>query len=155
MKKIGEFTARGSLQNGSNFKINLFDGRFDTAHKIVDFKISTDNVTDVQATAAKVTMTRKLPSRGELWDWGDNNEIAWAFAKIGAGTSQVSHDVDYYIDPENLLVEDCWVQVYTSDAATDNVNYMITFEKYEISEALGATSMARDRSGSSGSNWIQ
>ena len=38
MKKIGEYTVRGRLAAQETAKIQLFDGRFDTAYKIKDFK---------------------------------------------------------------------------------------------------------------------
>ena len=39
MKKIGSYTHRGNLLEGTSEKITLFDGKFDTAYVITGFKV--------------------------------------------------------------------------------------------------------------------
>ena len=76
--------------------------------------------------------------------WDDNNEIAWAFME---DTLYVRD----FVDPDNLIVEDCYVSVY-SGAGSGSINYMIEFEKYDISEYQGVLSMVRASSQGEPSN---
>ena len=82
---------------------------------------------------------------GEQWNWGSNLQIGWAFAKIGSGTSQLSDDRFNMIDPENLVVEDLFIQGFSSDGTGQKINYLIEMEKYDFSESLGVLAMVRNR----------
>ena len=50
-----------------------------------------------------------------------------------------------------MIVEDLWV--YARQNGSKDVNYLITMDKYDITEAHGAVTMGQDRSANSGSNW--
>ena len=39
MKKIGEYSSKGTIASGVETKILLFDGRFDTGYKLTKFMI--------------------------------------------------------------------------------------------------------------------
>ena len=49
------------------------------------------------------------------------------------------------IDPENLVVEDLFIQGFSSDGSGQEINYMIEMEKYDFSESLGVLAMVRNR----------
>ena len=57
------------------------------------------------------------------------------------------------VDPENLVVEDLWVYVRGSQDAA-NISYMIVLDKYDITDAMGAVTMAKDRANDSEGQWI-
>ena len=80
MKKIGEYTVRGQMDAENTFnKIQLFDGRFDTAYKVISFEVAPyDTKTAGNDVAAKLCTDDGALADGALWDWSDNREIAWA-----------------------------------------------------------------------------
>ena len=148
MKKIGEYTVRGtflSSDNGSK-KIDLFDGRFDTAYRVKSFKISIANRA-VTSTQVAQGMLGTEPGLGPtVWDWSDNSQIAWACVQADANAGTIAWQAnDTVIDPDNLIVEDLYFYAYVY-AFTIDVNYQIELEKYDIAEWQGALSMVRNRS---------
>ena len=74
----------------------------------------------------------------------DDNQIAWAGAN--GDTDSLPTNVAI-IDPDNLVIEDLYVYVRIRGTSSDPVNYLVTMEKYEISDWQGALSMARERAG--------
>jgi len=148
MKKIGEYTIRGmsnetQSESGSPRRITLFDGRFDTAYRVVEFQIWGATY----ASSTHPDCVGKLGTTGDLEEQsidfmnaGDNREIAWAGT---AGSTDSWNTVAAIIDPDNLIVEDLFVYVRNvSDA--ENINYLIKMEKYEIDEWRGALAMVRN-----------
>jgi hypothetical protein len=140
MKKIGEYTAKGQFTSpdtgGAEHMINLFDGRFDTAYKIIKFEIMTqDPIFNNIEYTAKLT-TQSTTSR--LFNWANNDQIAWAF---GEDTITGFKSV---VDPDNMVVEDLFV--YAATSSSTDINYMITMEKYEINDWRGALAMVRNSS---------
>ena len=151
MKKIGTYTVRGSifdpnsgLLDGVEEKIQLFDGRFDTAYKIVDFKIATGDASDPDLTGRVATEPNLDKAIQHFWNWSDQRQIAWATSN--GSTDVFSYDFQNYIDEDNLIVEDCYVSFRFVSSNTNRANYMITFEKYDISDSLGVLTMIRNRS---------
>ena len=49
------------------------------------------------------------------------------------------------MDPENLIIEDLFIYAAINTTADVNINYLITMEKYEISDWQGALAMATER----------
>jgi len=142
MKKIGEYTARGRvlpLTDGSlpTKRITLFDGRFDTGYRVVNFQVlpgdptaASEDVVGVlatEATAATVT-----------WDLSDQRQIAWAGNKNDASSSTQMN----VIDPDNFIIEDLYFQ--GSNADSESINYIITMEKYDTTDWMGALTMVRN-----------
>lgn len=139
MKKIGEYTMRGSFPTNTENRITLFDGKFDTGWKIVKFECAAVDGTSAADAYAKLT-TEALGTGARVWNWEDNREIAWASAnQITTGVRETYSNVD----PENLVVEDLFVTV--EDNNDGSVNYMITMEKYEFSDWTGALAMVRNK----------
>ena len=142
MKKVGElYTARGQVPvNTVNHRIQLFDGRFDTAYRIVGFTIvdgaplENHEFQGVLATAEMTVATS--------FDFSDNIEIGWA---LWNGPNVYSGPLETWIDPDNMVIEDLY---FTNRGGTDAtfLNYMITMQKYDIDEWQGALSMVRNRS---------
>ncbi len=140
MKKIGEYTAKGQFTSpgttGAEERITLFDGRFDTGFRVVDFQIMTGDpmFDNIEFTAKLSTVS----SDSRLFNWGDNDQVAWAF-----GEDTIT-GFKGLVDPDNLIVEDLFV--YAASTSAVEINYMIKMEKYEFSEWKGALAMVRNRS---------
>ena len=145
MKKVGEYTARGQFLEGTIKKIILFDGQFDTAYKVTGFEIWAGDISsgnnDVAAKLSTVNVGA-MPSSGDMMNAADNREIAWASHEVdnALGTGN-SFNV---IDRDNLIVEDLFI--WAKNSASDPINYLIEFEKYDISDWRGALAMVRNRS---------
>ncbi len=149
MKKIGEYTARGQLTENESeasdgVRITLFDGRFDTAYRVTSFRIwgsdwSGSTTPDV---IGKLATVRGLSdAAADFMNAGDQREIAWAG---GNGASDLLIVGDSIIDPDNMVVEDLFI--YARGATdTADVNYLITMDKYDITDWQGALAMVRNR----------
>ncbi len=141
MKKIGEYTAKGQIAHNTEQRIILFDGKFDTAYKVVGFTVVGAAVKSADNACGKLTTEPDPTGDPGVWDWGSNIEIAWS------GTYAVSDGIggsDDYVDEDNLVVEDLYISALNS--ANNPVNYMIHMEKYDISDSRGALAMVRNRS---------
>ena len=150
MKKIGMYTARGVVSQdetgaGEPQMISLFDGRFDTAMRVIEFHIWSTNY----ASGANADVVGKLSKNGigttgsvDFMRADDDNQIAWAG---GNGATNMLSNVPSIIDPDNLIVEDLYVYARTSGTTSNPINYFVVMEKYQISESEGALLMARDR----------
>lgn len=142
MKKLGSlYTVRGQVPvNTVNHRIQLFDGRFDTAFRIVEFSIA--DASPLSNNEFQGVVATDEMSVATSFDWSDNIEIAWALwhAPTAGSGPKVS-----WVDPDNLVVQDLYL---TNRGGTDNtnLNYMIRLQKYDISEWRGALSMVRNRS---------
>lgn len=151
MKKIGTYTVRGSIADldnglidGVEEKINLFDGRFDTAYKVVSFIATTGDASQQDITARLCTEPNIDSAIVNFWNWGDQRQIAWA-ANNGS-TDIFSTDNQSFVDPDNLIVEDLFVSFRFTSSDTNRVNYMITMDKYDITDSRGALAMVRNKS---------
>ena len=142
MKKIGEYTARGSIDRELGLeRITLFDGRFDTAYRVVSIKCTVADLSSANE-AYLVCSTEPTGISADLWDWGSNIQMAWAYFKTSLGANE-GGTFFFNVDEDNLVIEDLYLQA-TSDAG--DINYEIAMEKYDISESRGALAMVRNRS---------
>jgi hypothetical protein len=143
VKKIGEYTIRGKMAEGVEEKLQLFDGRFDTAYKVVDIKIASSDVGssgDDCVIRLSTESIGQMPASGEsMIDFSDNRQIAWCgFAAQANGFDNVVP----IIDTDNLIVEDLFISGQAG--STHPINYMIFLEKYDITEWQGALAMVRN-----------
>ena len=152
MKKIGEYTARGIVSEseteaGTPQKIPLFDGSFETAYRITGFQIWGSDMTSSNTIAAGKLSKNDNGStaRTSFFRADDDNQIAWAVtvATTDGGTSGGFGD-PAIIDLDNLVVEDLYVYV-RGNSNTTPINYIVTMDKYQITDWQGALTMARDR----------
>ena len=141
MKKIGEYTARGQMEESTEVKIQLFDGRFDTAYKVVDVRALSGDVGssgDDGSVRLSTAPIGPMPTSGDMIDFSDNRQIAWAGFN---GASNGFDAAPAVIDPDNLVVEDLYIS--GQHGGSDPINYIIYMEKYDISEWQGALAMVR------------
>lgn len=152
MKKIGDiYTARGRItenesEAGNPARIILFDGRFDTAYKIESFRIWSSSVSGSEPyVVGKLSTSDNLTNVQAVgfFNAADSREIAWS---VSAGaTDGGQHTLgDFIIDPDNLVVEDLYVYGRANSDLTP-INYLITMQKYDITDWEGALTMAKDR----------
>jgi len=142
MKKIGEYTCKGKVDSRQPTRIQLFDGRFDTAFVIKKFETCNENPNLAQEWRALISTQATAAGAPPTFDWSDNTQLAWSWGG-GSGTSATFSMIGV-TDPENLVVQDIWI--IADESATDQVNYMIQMEKYDISDARGALAMVANYS---------
>jgi len=141
MKKIDTYTARGIVDHQSTQRIKLFDGKFDTGYRVVGFKVAPSNVTG-NVSCTGILFTDDDGSTSDAFNWADNIQIAWAGTRGDFNDGlQAGFEA---IDDDNLIVEDLFIRCHGSDAAP--INYMITLEKYSITDWQGALAMVRSQS---------
>ena len=89
-------------------KIQLFDGCFDTAFRVIQFIVAPQTITgnSNESITAKLTTEPKALMGGSLtqgdWNWYDNREIGWA--SWTQYTSNQPRGMNAIIDPENLII---------------------------------------------------
>jgi len=137
MKSERIYTQRGRVLAGEVEKITLFDGKYNTAFRILDFTVCPQDISTSENVSMKV-MTEKL-DHSAVWFWARTSEIAWAL--FDRATS-VSPGLFAKFDKDALIVEDLFLDA-TADSG-EYVNYMITLEKVSMSEWLGALAMVRN-----------
>jgi len=151
-KYIGEYTARGIVSEadteaGTPQKVMLFDGKFNTAYKVIDFKIWSSNFSGSSGPDCVGKLSKNAlgtTSATNFMRADDDNQIAWA-ASAGSGDGGLGFGEGPILDPDNLIVEDLYVYARSAGASSNVINYLIVLEKYQIDEWKGALAMARDR----------
>ena len=149
MKKIGSYTARGLITPGSTSvgltkKINLFDGKFDTAYKITKFELLFADPDNTSNDVYGILITEDLYSGTDAtFDFAESRQLGWASAANVYNEAGTPAQPFNLIDRDNLVVEDLFVYARTG-TTTAGINYYIEFDKYDISEGLGALTMVRN-----------
>ena len=115
MKKIGEYTVRGSAADNEVTRIKLFDGRFDTAYRVVKFVVAGLDMTSTSQTDVNGSLGTTEDAPGSSWNWGDNRQIGWASLR-GIEAAAVG-DPFNLIDKDNLVVEDLFFYVNGNGSA--------------------------------------
>jgi len=140
VKKIGEYTARGKVLDDVVKRITLFDGRFDTGYKIVKFLVLPDTPTDSTIDVVGVLATESAAATS-AWDLSDTRQIAWASSRGGRSAPE---DGLATVDPDNFIIEDLFFHGDNTDGELTSINYIITMEKYETTDWMGALTMVRN-----------
>ena len=159
-KYIGSFTCRGSateteVETNGPIRIRLFDGKFDTAYRVREFYVfaaTWSSSTTPDCVGKLSTSPNSLDTPVNFMDASDSRAIAWSGTSGGLDTAP-SGSPFTIVDPENLVVEDLWVYVRGSQDAA-NISYMVVLDKYDITDAMGAVTMAKDRANDSEGQWI-
>ncbi len=144
MKKIGEYTARGQVTHADVQKLELFDGRFDTGYRVTSFIIYPSGNSSTQDCAGILATDSGTLAGNTGANFSDQSQIAWSNVNVEVNYS--ASPANTIIDPDNLIVEDLYIQGQSNAGAGNVINYMITFEKYDITDWQGALAMVRNRS---------
>jgi hypothetical protein len=142
-QKIGDIiTMRGQIAENVNGKeLQIFDGRFDTGYRILEFYIAPSNPTAANEIIAKLHTSSTTPSIA-VWNWSDVQEIAWA--SWGISTSGSGADF-FLLDHDNMIIENLYISSYNTVEAGE-LNYYITLQKYKISAWDGALNLVTNLS---------
>ena len=143
MKKIGElYTLTGKMPvNTPNFRVPLFDGRFDTGFRVESLEI-VDSLPISQNVEFQMIVSTDELVDAVTFNFGDQTQIAWA---LWNSPNVYSGPKVEWVDPDNLAVEDLFLSLRGGSDNTD-CNYIIKMQKYEFSEWRGALAMVRANS---------
>jgi hypothetical protein len=135
-KKIGEIVLIGSINTntyqGSENRLQLFDGKFNTGYRIISFDITPVVVIGSQEHTS-VLSTEPNSTLGQ-WDFRDVEQVAWAAWNVPTTSRHGKYD---FVRPDNMIIEDLWINGYAGGEAV-GMNYMIILEKYQFSDWMGA-----------------
>ncbi len=147
MKKIGSYTTRGILPTSDSdaFKIQLFDGRFDTGYRITKFDIAIANRDNASTVIASAKLMTEPDNNNLFWNWAKPTQIAWASCSWD-GNDRYAVVKENYIDPDNMIVEDLYIGMHAYADEGKDVNYIIEMDKYEMTDWKGALAMVRNAS---------
>ena len=146
MKRVkgGTKIVRGQINagtyNGNQNRIQLFDGKFTTGYRVVEFKVMDNSPTGNYEHIAK--LSTKPKSGIAFADFGDVEVIAYAGWAISNSANGFEGEL---IVDDNMVIEDLWISDY-STADNRTVNYYIVLEKYEFTAWDGAGTMVRNQS---------
>ena len=145
--KDGRKVMRGQIDTGTYGgnanHIQLFDGKFTTGYKIVEFVIAPHDPQNSQEFTAK--LTTQPDNDVSDWNWGDVQQVAWASIFVPTPTSGTG-TYPNLIDEEAMIVQDLWISAYTTGTSPTELNYYIVLEKYEFTAWDGAATMVRNLS---------
>ena len=143
MKFLSNYTVRGKLDTASVERIQLFDGRFDTGFRITSFRVWPKNAGPTGDVSGILATDEDAITGSTGNDAGDQRQIAWASTFVGGTAAFEFGEGMSILDPDNMIIEDLYIQLRGNDSEG---NYLITMEKYDISEWQGALSMVRNSS---------
>ena len=143
MKKIGTYTMKGNFDpDTGTHKLLLDDGSFETGYRIVGFEHA---LTDPVNSAEYKVLLSTIDDSSSDFDWSKNTQVAWGWGGNNASATAIQGFAKFtVVDPDNLIIQDLYL--VGSNTSVDKINYMITVEKYDISESTGALAMVRNRS---------
>lgn len=134
--KAGRRVLRGQIDagtyQGSENRIQLFDGLYTTGYRIVEFKVQDSSPTANYEMLAKLSTEPK--SNISVTNFSDVQELAYAGWAI---TNSANGFEGELIVEDNMAIEDLWISAYSpSDNRT--CNYYIVLEKYTFPAWDGA-----------------
>ena len=123
------YTLRGNLREGVVKRLIIDDGRLTHAMRITKFVVAGDPNFSGDDVYAVLGYQGTFP---QLWDWGDNNQIAWASTNT-AGQAGLNSPFTL-VDPDHLIIRDLYIrgQIGASGGASF-FNYYIEMEAVESS----------------------
>lgn len=136
-------TLRGTVGNAETKRLIVDDGRLTHGYKVVRFEIFP---VDVSSGAADCTGVLSLDYDGATEEWHafDNRQIGWASSSLG-GPYSVTNKSEI-IDPDHIVIQDLWIQAYSSVGANPRINYLIQLEPRNITENEAILSLIKERS---------
>lgn len=134
--KGGTRVLRGQIAagtyNGSENRIQLFDGKYTTGYRIVEFKVMDSSPTANYEIFAKMSTEPK--STVSAANFSDVQELAYAGWAI---TNSANGFEGELIIQDNMAIEDMWISAYSS-SENRSCNYYLVLEKYEFPAWDGA-----------------
>ena len=147
MKSLGRFTVRGQLlETDGAHQIRLFDGKYKTAYKIVEFTVfgATANASANPDVMGKLATTGNLSTGSvNFFNAADTRELAWS-GSAGSSDTMFNSPVARVLDPDNLVVEDLYI--YARSSGTEPINYLIVLEKLDVGLTQGMYTLVQNNS---------
>jgi hypothetical protein len=147
-------TLRGVIQPDeydSSVRIQLNKGILsDTGWRVVYFRIAiADPVVgdeDVGAKLATSELTNGGNVAGQVWDWADTREVAWA-GQFSPNNTYRRNDGSWtpLIDMDNIVYEDLYIYAGSDDGSSRGICYFIIIEEIELSPEQKSFSIIRAR----------
>lgn len=126
--------------NGLENRLQIWDGRFTTGYRLVEFRVGGSVAVDSNELACMLS-TEPISTLG-TWDFSDVRQLAW----IARNAPTASRDTEWkLIVEDNMVVEDLWIQAYTPGEAI-LCNYYIVLEKWEFPAWTGAGYLVENNS---------
>ena len=127
--------------NGLENRLQLFDGKFTTGYRVVDFRICPKTPTSQEEVMALLSTEPKsgVPS---TFNFSDNENVAYY---LWNAPNQTEHSEWKLILPDNMAIEDLWISCYTTGDES-HLNYYIELEEYEFPAWTGAGTLVRNLS---------
>ena len=119
--------------NGLENRIQLWDGKFTTGYRIVEFKIIPKSPQNQEEVLSIISTEPRsgVPSNFNL---SLNQELAYATWNV---PNQTEYSFWNLIVEGNMAIEDLWISCYTT-GDDPLLNYYIVLEKYSMSDWEGA-----------------
>lgn len=152
MKLIGQRTIRGVLlpnpgsaiiQDGTEKRINVFDGRYDTGIVVTKFVAATGDQSHQDFTARLATEEDLEMGVDGYWDWGDTRQIAWC--SVNGSTDLAVTDFFTLTARDNLVIEDLFFSVRTASTSISQLNYYIECDIYELMDYQGSLAVVQNK----------
>lgn len=147
MKSLGRFTVRGQvLESGTPHQIRLFDGKYKTAYKIIEFTVfgATSSTSSNPDVMGKLGTTANLNATNvNFFNAADTRELAWSGA-AGSSDTMFNSPPARVLDPDNLVVEDLYI--YVRSVGIEPVNYLIVLEKLDVGLTQGMYTLVQNNS---------
>ena len=138
MKSLGKRVIRGAFLSpstsiaGNKREIQLFDGRFDTAYKVLSFRVF-----GLDSESHGMLSTGELPAGMRMMNADSNLQIAWCSSvPSGGGQNEI-------VDKDNLVVQNLYFAGY-STTSSQPLCYLIELEKFDVGLTIGAYSLVRN-----------
>jgi|TARA_R110002096_G_scaffold2518_1_gene12845 hypothetical protein len=123
--KDNYYTLRGRGLAGDVDRLTLFDGKFTTGYRLIDFQITPENILDAERVSCKL-MT-ELKDHNVNWFWRDNREIGWAAWNVPTNSRFGPYS---QVDQNTLIIEDLFMD-FSGDSG-EYINYYVVLEKLKL-----------------------
>lgn len=135
-------TLRGQLEEGTNKRLIVDDGRLNNGYKVMRFVIACDPTSS--AVDAYATLSLDIDS-AKAWNWGDNRQIGWASTNApGTGAVDAPFSV---VDPDHVVIQDLFIQGQVSSAGGSSLlNYLIELEPVSLTDDQAIITLIKERS---------
>lgn len=141
MKYSSIRTLRGVLTTtGQRKTLIVDDGRLNHGHRITSIRMwpaRASQVGDISCTLATTGVAASIPM-----DASNNGQIGWVYAAFG--TSQ-GNGFEWILDPNHIVVEELVIIADFGANFADGVNYMITLEPIDLTDAESAVVQIKAR----------
>jgi hypothetical protein len=134
-------TLRGRFQEGTIKRLIIDDGRLTHGMRITKFIVAGDPTSTSNDAFAVLGLQGTFPI---LWDWSNNNQIAWAGTNVLTGGVEAPFSL---VDNDHIIIRDLYITGQVGSAGgTEQINYYIEMEAVNISNDESILQLIKERS---------